>query len=163
MSNTTSDPTPGWASSTGLVEPGARGALPAPDDREAVLECIHRYAWAYDERNPAALRDVFTDDAVWAGNIAGTVLDPVVGRERITSWLEDVMTTQPDQRRHLVLNPVVQCLDGDEATVVAYLAVLSASGGGVTVATSGIYRVRLRREPDVWRMTEMIAGFDVGF
>ena len=158
-------PRPAWARETGRIEPGPATAAPPAPDREAVVERVHRYGWAYDERRTDLLAECFTGEGVWEGNVMGTApIGPFRGRDAVAGWLAGFWPQQHDQRRHVLTNTVVQELAGDRATVLAYLVLTSASAGRVRMETTGCYRFELAREPDgTWRIAHLFAGFDAPF
>jgi hypothetical protein len=158
-------PRPAWAHGTQWIEPGPATAAPPARDREAVVERVHRYGWAFDERRPDLLAECFVPDGVWEGSIMGTAtIGPFRGREAVAGWLAGFWPTQHDQRRHLLTNTVVRDLCEDRSTVLAYLLLTSASDSSVRLETTGCYRFELAREPDgTWRITHLFAGFDAPF
>lgn len=158
---------PAWGSAHGFV------AIPAATeeaDRSALLarveirERIHRYAWAFDERQRDALTDCFTEDAVWAGNTAGAEpVDPIRGRKAIVEWLSGFWVRQQDQRRHLMMSVLVS-LDGpDAASALASLALTAAQEKRVAVVLTSFYQFELVRLEGAWRIASLFEGFDAGF
>lgn len=157
--------TPAWARTGGFFSFGANDAELAgsTEDRQQLIEALHRYAMAYDERDLDVLRSVFTDGAVWQGIIQGESLPAVEGGQVIVDWLAEIMETQLDQRRHIVVNPVIESVEGDTAQVLSYILVTSATEQGVSIATSGFYDIRFVRQNGVWLIELFVAGFDVSF
>jgi SnoaL-like domain len=159
-------PEPGWGRSTGHVRVGRLSHSEADRalDRLEIAERVYRYGWGYDERDRELLGDCFTDDAIWEGNIMGQIsVGPFTGRQSIVDWLATFWDEQQDQRRHIFTNLVVQALTEDTATAYAYLLLTAATQGTVTPVTTGPYRFELSRQDDCWRLTRLIAGFDVPF
>lgn len=134
-------------------------------DRLAILDAMGRYSWAYDERQVVALGNSFTEDAVWEGSVAGEfAIEPIRGRDSISSWLQDHMANQPDQRRHNMTNHVFAAQNRESAEVIAYLLLTSASSGQVKVVTTGFYRVKLIKDASgAWLISYMFGGFDTPF
>ncbi|MCE0762002.1 nuclear transport factor 2 family protein [Pseudonocardia kujensis] len=143
----------------------AASAAPIADDRAAVVERVHRYGWAFDERRADLLAECFTAGGVWEGSVMGTeLIGPFRGRQAVTDWLGRFWPTQPDQRRYVLTNALVEELVDDRATVLAYLVLTSASAGVVRMETTGCYRFSLAREADgCWRIAVLRAGFDAPF
>lgn len=161
-------PEPGWARSCGHARLHPPLALDEPGpatDRLLVAERIARYGWSYDERDRNALAECFTRDGVWEGLLMGRDrVGPVEGREAVADFLAGFWAEQPDQRRHIFTNVVVDELAAAEASAHAYLLLTAASGGAMTPVTTGPYRFELVREPDgVWRIARLAAGFDAPF
>jgi hypothetical protein len=156
---------PAWGRSGGHFSLGAS----RPDlarsvaEPQEIVEVIHRYGMAYDERDLEVLRSTLADDATWQGTIGGEPLPKVEGGDAIVTWLAGIMEGQRDQRRHLVVNPVIEDLARDSARIVTYIVVTAASGLGVSIATSGFYDVSLIRRSGRWQIRTFIAGFDVSF
>ncbi|WP_437773409.1 nuclear transport factor 2 family protein [Arthrobacter sp. KNU40] len=161
-------PVPAWGRANGFVSFGdTQNAVSEAGlvDRFNILDVLGRYAWAYDERNIAAIEDGFTENVVWEGSIAGNIrIDPVKGRRMVSEWLQGFMSAQTDQRRHNILNHVFVSQGESAAEVIAYLLLTSASEGKTAVVTSGFYRVRfVKSEADAWRIDYMFGGFDNPF
>jgi len=150
---------PGWSRRRGLSD------VDVPHAGDVVLATVHRYAWAYDEREVNVLSAVLTEDATFESVVSdGDPATPLVGRAEIVRWLTDVMAGQEDQRRHCVLNPVVLRNDGATAEVCSYLLLTSARDGALRPVTSGTYRMTLERTADaVWRINRLVAAFDCPF
>lgn len=161
-------PAPAWARESGHTNlAAATGAAEAGEaiDHRLVAERIARYGWCYDERDVAALAECFTADGVWQGRIMGSEeVGPFAGRAAIVEFLTGFWDEQPDQRRHVFTNVVVDSLAGDRATAQAYLILLASSEERTAVVTAGPYRFEAARDDDgIWRLTLLSAGFDVPF
>ncbi len=63
----------------------------------------------------------------------------------------------------MILNTIVDTQTADSATTMSYLLLMSADGKTVKLATSGFYRVQLRRDGDIWQIARLTAGFDAPF
>jgi hypothetical protein len=160
-------PAPGWAPATRVVSLRSRRereALPDLDPRQALQEVIHRYCWSFDERRADLLLECFTEDAVWEADVMGeTRVGPFVGQAAVQEWLARFWDHQRDQRRHLILNFIVEDLHDDRATALAYLLLMGSSDGESRLETTGFYRLTYRRGPDGWRISNLSAGFDSPF
>jgi len=158
---------PGWAHRTGLLSLG-EGICPQTAEGVAghsfLSERIKRYCWAYDERQIERLATCFTDDAVWEGDVLGQIrIGPFTGRSAIIKWLSEFWPHQHDQRRHMILNTIVETQTADSATTMSYLLLMSADGKAAKLETTGFYRVNLRRDGEIWRIARLTAGFDAPF
>lgn len=157
----------GWGARTGDVTP--RRPAPALDvaglaDRQAIVDAISCYAWAYDERDAELLGEVFTEDGIWAGNIQGTQpIGPHQGRSAIVDWLTAFWPIQTDQRRHNFVNLLVEMQGASAARALGYLILTAGEGKEVAVVTTGCYRFTLAKLDRTWRISELFAGFDVPF
>lgn len=160
-------PLPAWAHHAGVLD--LADSTPPPDaaaaaERLLVIERLHRYCLGYDERRADRLGNCFTEDGVWEGSVTGRVkIGPFRGRAAIVKWLTEFWPHQRDQRRHMVLNTIVESQSPTEARTLSYLLLLSSNGEQARFETMGFYRLNLRREPDAWRIAHFFAGFDAPF
>ena len=156
-----------WAHRVGMLEMGS--PMPAIErceasDRAAICERIARYCWAYDERRIELLGDCFTPDAIWEGSVLGQVpIGPFEGREAIVDWLGKFWPHQMDQRRHMLLNTIVEEQTGETAMTSSYLLLMASTGEAISMESMGFYRVTYRRDGSVWRIARLTAGFDKPF
>lgn len=160
-------PAPAWAHATGVVN--LRGSadrhLSTPlNPAQALQEAIHRYCWAFDERRADLLLECFTADASWEASVMGeTRVGPFVGQAQVQEWLSRFWAHQRDQRRHLILNFIVEELHDDHATALAYLLLMGSSDAQSRLETTGFYRLTYQRGADGWRISSLFAGFDSPF
>jgi hypothetical protein len=155
---------PGWAHHCGALTLGGGVASIDAGDARLVIERVARYCWAYDERRADLLADCFTADGIWEGNVLDKVpIGPFTGRERILKWLTEFWPHQHDQRRHMLLNNLVESLDAGNAVTLSYLLLMSSDGLTPKLECTGFYRCELRREAGVWRIGRMTACFDAPF
>ena len=115
----------------------------APEADVAIRNRYAAYCFATDDRDPAAMADCFTADAVVE----------VVGQSRLEGR-DAIARTQetPSTNRHLVLN--LWLVDGgdDDAHVRAYFMITDSTGRPIG---HGRYDDRLVREDDgAWRFRE---------
>lgn len=118
-------------------------------DRLEILELLHRYAAAVDDRDWDAYRAVFTPDARLDFTSAG---GPVGTPDELIAWLTDALAPW-EMSQHLVTNAIVS-VDGDEATSRAYLYNPMRAADGAMMFVGGSYTDRLRRQADGWRFVE---------
>lgn len=130
------------------MRPGGDGVV----DRLAITEVLHRYAYAIDDRDYAAVRAVFTPDAHLDYTASG---GPAAARDEVVDWIEQGLAlVGPTQ--HVVTNPLVD-LHGDRATSRCYLVnpLLSPDQPPATVVlVGGEYRDRWARTREGWRIVE---------
>lgn len=160
-------PTPAWAHATGLLRlrsESERVVSPPLDPRQALQEVIHRYCWAFDERRADLLLECFTEDGTWEASVMGeTQVGPFVGQEQVQEWLSRFWDHQRDQRRHLILNFIVEDLHDDRATALAYLLLMGSSRAESRLETVGFYRLHFRSDAGTWRISSLKGGFDSPF
>lgn len=158
---------PAWAHAAGLLDLGAGTRPDGPNaalDRSLICERAARYCWAYDERRAELLADCFTEDAVWEGNVLGKVpIGPFRGRGPIIAWLTEFWPHQHDQRRHMILNTIVETQTDSTATTLSYLLLMASTGKVASIESMGFYRNDYRCEGGVWRIARLSAGFDKPF
>ena len=161
------NPVPAWAAGGGLVnlrKPSASLGLKDVGDRQLIVETINRYGWAYDERCEDVLANCFTDDAVFDGSVAGGFdVGPYEGRVAIVAWLKGIWDLQTDQRRHYVLNALIDDLTDNSAAVLAYALITGAENGVARLVTTGFYRIRMAKQDGIWRIARIFGGFDTAF
>jgi hypothetical protein len=141
-----------------------RSVSPPLDPRQAVQEVVHRYCWAFDERRADLLRECFTEDGTWEANVMGeTRVGPFRGQAQVQEWLSRFWSHQRDQRRHLVLNFIVEDLTDDRATGLAYLLLMGSSDAASRMESVGFYRMEFRNDAGTWRIASLMAGFDAPY
>ena len=154
-------PAPAWASRLGILELSVSPAVKGLSIRDQLAERLHRYCWAFDERNPELLKECFTKDAIWEGHVMGeTEVGPHRGSDAIMTYLTTFWQYQRDQRRHVITNVLVESLDAEHATCIAYLLLLGSKHASTQFETAGFYKVNYRREGSTWRISRLTAGFD---
>jgi hypothetical protein len=158
---------PGWARANAFVDVGRPiGELTQVEimDRFLIQDTIHRYGWSYDERDVEALSRAFAPDAVYEGFVAGVGgFGPYVGRDAILAWFTEYMTETHVLRRHRVTNATFIAQNKESARVNAYLELVEVRGGATSIATSGFYRLDLKKFEGVWVFSHVFAGFDSPF
>ena len=118
------------------------------DDHLAIVEVLHRYARACDQRQWALMEDVFTEDVVAeVGDITTT------GRKaRVDGIRSNLGGCGPTQ--HLLGNFDI-VVDGNEATCSTYVRAFHVGAGDrsdLTYEICATYHDRLRRTPEGWRI-----------
>lgn len=150
----------GWGSSyLNTTRPGEVDLDPAA--RLAVQQVLGRYVLALDHGDLVALADILTEDTVWTANIADKVEQgPIIGRAAMLDFVRETTETQPDQRRHNLVNIVFHHADADTAVVWAYLMLTSNAVGSATLIATGFYKFTLRHAEGEWRITKVFVGLD---
>ena len=117
---------------------------------EESRDILVRYAKSLDRRDYAALRRVFTPDAT--GNYFGAGTHQ--GAEKIAAFIERALS-QCGPTQHL-LGSIEVDVKGDAATANCYLQAIHvgkrAGYEGKVLTVWGIYRDRLVRTPEGWRI-----------
>ena len=132
-------------------------AVSATTDRLDILDLLHRYAMAVDERDGNAVADCFTENGLFASSLTGSTQ----GRDAIRQLFTAKRERPADSRRHFVANPVIS-LQGNRATFRAYFLATRIRDGRVEVALTGQYRGVAVKEGDQWRLAERHMSADIG-
>jgi len=110
-----------------------------------IHELLGRAAYAYDERDMAALQNCFSATAVMSMRIAGgDLIGPFEGRDAIMGLMSNSMAQQSDVRRHVVSN----------------LTLVATENGTAALLAAGIYRDALVEEDGTWRIASRHVELD---
>jgi ketosteroid isomerase-like protein len=154
---------------------GRSPMMPAPDtrldqltrrvqrleDQDAILRLFMTYKNHLDQREFKAYAALFTDDAVWMGNL-GKCVGPAQIEEMLVKTLE-VFASDHERAHHLVLNPVID-VDGDTATATSNWAFVTRSETDAPVFSMlGTYYDELRRTDDGWKFSRRVAYSDIPY
>ena len=133
-------------------------------DRILIAERMHRYGWAFDERQEEALSECFTESATWQASIMGTsTIGPFNGKSEIINFMKGFWPNQLDQRRHNITNVIVENQSEKAASVMAYLVLMSASVQGLKPVTTGFYKVEMVKSDGTWKIQTLLVGFDLSY
>lgn len=128
------------------IDPAAVRALL---DRQAIVDCIHRYARGVDRGDADLLRSAYHPDAV---EDHGAFIGEVDGLVAFLAWAHRPF----DGYQRFVTNVTVE-LDGDEAHAESYwLCVLRREAAGPLLVDGGRYVDRLERRDGGWRIAERV-------
>lgn len=122
-------------------------------DRIAIDDLLTAYAVAVDERDWDAVRACFTPDARLDYTTFGAPDGPL---EDVIAWIAKMIAPFEMTQHHVTNRRVV--IDGDSATVVAYL-INPMTAGGKLMQVGGRYHDVLRRTPEGWRIHERVAEY----
>lgn len=127
----------------------------------AVQRTLAQYAFALDQHDLTALADVLTEDATWTFTTAGRPgPGPIAGRPAILAFVREALDTQTDQRRHNLVNIVLDRAEAGTAVARAYLLLTSNAGETPGVVTTGFYTFTLHRAEDEWRIATLLLNMD---
>ncbi|HEY7628953.1 MAG TPA: nuclear transport factor 2 family protein [Ilumatobacteraceae bacterium] len=133
----------------------------ALEDKDAIWMLFMEYKRHLDARDFKAYASLFTDDAVWAGN-----LGKAVGPGEIEALLVRTLEVYPsdlERTYHLVMNPVIH-VDGDTAKAKSNWGYMTRSNNDRPVFEMlGRYSDELRRTPDGWKFTRRVAYSDIPY
>jgi hypothetical protein len=135
------------------------------EDREAISECVIRYAISLDSNDWDLFKEtiadpIFIDFSEWSG------MEPREwGREEWCGFARDVLSGF-DAIQHISPNHVITFQSEDEATCTSYMFaqhLLRDAPGGPTLIMRGSYTNRMQRRPDGgWEIRGMTQHFKWG-
>jgi ketosteroid isomerase-like protein len=135
--------------------------LQALEDKDAIWLLFMEYKKHLDARDFKAYASLFTDDAVWAGNL-GKAIGPQEIEDLLIRTLE-VYPSDLERTYHLVMNPIIH-VHGDTATAKSNWGYITRSDNDRPVFEMlGRYSDELRRTPDGWKFSRRVAYSDVPY
>jgi uncharacterized protein (TIGR02246 family) len=131
------------------------------EDQDAIWRLFMTYKNHLDGRDFKAYASLFTDDAVWVGNI-GNVVGPAQIEDMLVKTMQ-VWASDEERTHHIVVNPEID-VDGDTATARCSWGYVTRSETDAPVwLMLGTYYDELRRTPDGWRFTKRVAYSDIPY
>jgi hypothetical protein len=124
-------------------------------DREAIRECLYRYARGVDRLDADMVRSAYWPDAI------DTHLDFKGNAEEFIAWAFPRMQTM-DQTMHMIGN-VLMTIRGNRADVESYFYGyhrVAVEDRRLDVIGSGRYLDRFERREDEWRIAERLVMTD---
>lgn len=118
-------------------------------DREAIRDCLHRYARGLDRVDAELLRSLYWEDAT---------CDTVVYQGAVSGFIEFIIPTMQgvEQSAHLLGNMLIE-IDGATAAVetyfIAFYRSLNAAGVAEDHFSGGRYLDRMELRHDDWRIS----------
>jgi len=120
------------------------------EDELEIQKVVYNYCFKQDQRDIEAFLNLLTDDIIFT--FRGWALE-LHGKEELRKYfLEQIFATH-EYHMHQVTNLVIQ-IDGEKAGGEAYLA-LRTSGGGEPQEAGIRYILKLRKENNQWRLSEI--------
>ncbi|WP_195909432.1 nuclear transport factor 2 family protein [Rhizobium tubonense] len=92
------------------LPPRANIVNPAPADRQAIMDLIHSYSWALDEKNTAAFAELFISDAQYEACSGGGALQLVktTSTSDLQGYISDILSDLgARQARHFESNTLL--------------------------------------------------------
>jgi ketosteroid isomerase-like protein len=131
------------------------------EDKDAIWGLLITYKRHLDARDFKAYATLFTDDAVWVGNL-GLATGPGEIEELLVRTME-VYESDRERTHHLVMNPVVE-VHGDTATALSNWGYVTRSDTDAPVFEMlGHYVDELVRTPAGWRFQRREAYSDIPY
>jgi SnoaL-like domain len=115
-------------------------------DRQAILDCVQRYARGLDRHDDELTASAYHSDALdHHGSFTGTPA-------QFIPWANDLHASEWSAHQHFIANHTVE-IDGDVAHAESYvIGVLRRKGQMVVDIGGGRYIDRLERRDGVWRI-----------
>jgi hypothetical protein len=126
------------------------------EDRHAIQDVIHRYAWALDTGDVDRFIDCFCPDGVliWDAFETPDRYEGADALRRFATLLRDLPSSAG--RQHFVANTLIEG-EGDEARASSYVVVFTRQGEGPhLVGVMGWYEDAFRRSEFGWRIRERV-------
>jgi ketosteroid isomerase-like protein len=131
------------------------------EDKDAIWGLFIEYKRHLDARDFKAYATLFTDDAVWVGNL-GLATGPAEIEDLLVRTME-VYESDRERTHHLVMNPVIE-VHGDTATALSNWGYVTRSDTDAPVFEMlGHYVDELVRTPAGWRFHRREAYSDVPY
>ena len=121
-------------------------------DRQAILDCVHRYARGVDRHDRALILSAYHPDATHTrGSFTGSP-------EAFADWVHERQVAGSRSHHHLVTNHVVEFDGSDQAHgETYYLAVSRDRADTHTTFSVGRYIDRFERRDGAWKIAVRIA------
>jgi hypothetical protein len=141
---------------------------PEPEDRQAIMDVIHSYAWALDDRNADALNELFTDDVVYEACSAGGEIQMVMttSLEELISYLRGQfqdLVNKRFQTRHFESDALLHLRDPDtvEAKTTLLVSIQRMDDAGIPEFDyTAIRRWTFVRVEGIWRIVKLLLRTD---
>jgi ketosteroid isomerase-like protein len=131
------------------------------EDKDAIWGLFMEYKRHLDARDFKAYATLFTDDAVWVGNL-GKATGPAEIEDLLVRTME-VYDSDRERTHHLVMNPVIE-VHGETATALSNWGYVTRSDTDAPVFEMlGHYVDELVRTPAGWRFQRREAYSDVPY
>ena len=133
----------------------------AMEDKDAIWMLFMEYKRHLDARDFKAYASLFTDDAVWVGNL-GKAVGPGEIEALLVRTLE-VYSSDLERTYHLVMNPVIN-VDGDTAKSKSNWGFITRDEKDNPVFQMlGRYTDELIRTSDGWKFSRRVAYSDIPY
>lgn len=136
-----------------------KARLAVLEDDRAVLKTLCRYGHSIDYGDEESWVDCFTEEGVFdiRARLSHQPNRVISGRDELRAFIAGHTRAPGLWHKHLLVEPQIE-VEGDDATVVSYLAVVMEHESEPILRVFGRYRDRLARCPDGrWRFVQRIA------
>ncbi len=132
-------------------------------DKWAAFEMISRTGTAYDAHDLDGAMDCFTNDAVMKMSIAGGDVMQFAGADAIKALYGGSMTSQTDQRRHIITNVSFSNETDNSVDAKSILLLVAVENGALKVLSSGLYTDHIVNDGGSWRLKERFLALDLPY
>ena len=136
---------------------------PLPEDRHAILDLIHSYAWTLEGRDYAAFIALFTNDAVYEVCRNGGGAQSQIVRTTSQKELEDYIRGQfadleadELQTRHFLTNTILNTDDKVVQAKTAMLVIVQQADDAIPeVDYTAVLKMRIVKVDDIWKFEKL--------
>jgi hypothetical protein len=129
-------------------------------DESDVLRTMNVYCHAMDYGHPEIWADCFTEDGMYAANMADGTHREIVGRAALAAYAGAHQGPPVKYPKHMYWAPVID-FDGDHARATAMFAVVNDTASGPAIEVFGVYDDELIRDTDgEWRFTKRVSNVE---
>lgn len=138
-----------------------KARLQALEDRNAIIDTLHRYGQALDYGDTERLIDCFTTDAVRETRRPDGTVHQWAGLAGTQDFAARHSHAPDNYHKHVALTPLIE-LHGDTADVVSYMFRFEPGDGAPSfIWGMGRYTDRMRRDPDGrWRIFRRVSQIE---
>jgi len=133
---------------------------------QEIIDLLNQYAWNFDSNNMVRLRNLFCEDGVTEGKVAGTDIawGPWKGSDVIAVELGNARESHPLWRRHQITTPFFVERGPDHATLNAYLSLFSCEDGQTPkIEVTGEYSAKVSKVGNAWKINSLRVVLDSEF
>jgi hypothetical protein len=109
------------------------------------------------------LREVFIEDVIHGRDHGRRHARPISGRDAVYDFCSGIVSSQTDQRQHVITNIRIVDDAGDSADVTATLTLIVVENGALEVKSSGLYSCAVVQDDGALRFKRMLLTLDVPF
>jgi hypothetical protein len=133
-------------------------------DRAKIADLWGDYGAANDLHDLELLEKSLTEDFSFAIHIAGAdSVGPLAPRKDVLEFFRNVLTSQTDQRRHVLTNFRYLEDEPDRARMAAYLSLIVTDNGQTVTKSAGVYDAQIVLDRGAWQFRSMVLRLDSAF
>ena len=136
---------------------------PDPADRQAIMDLIHSYNWALDDKNVEDFKELFTNDVTYEACRGGGLeqIFTTKGREPLGSYINGLfidLTNNGIRTRHIEGNTLLHVRDNDTVEGKTTLLVSIQRDASANVPEfdyTAHLKATFKREGEFWRFSKL--------